>query len=272
MKQGIYHGISNDEYHGGPGISKSQLDDIAISPAIYQWRKLAPVDNEKTKSLDMGTALHCLLLEPDEFDKRFIVAPEFNRRTNSGKAEEAEFILQCVGLKMTVMSSDEGRKLKLMRESVFAHPGARWLLEQEGDSEASIYWTDPETGELCRSRPDRMLRNHHFIVDVKKVADMQRFSRHIEEFRYHVQEAMYCDGYKIINGVAPRFAFLAVSESIDCGRYPVRLFVLDDDDHDAGYRIYRRDLQTFHQAKISNEWGLGFEMIQRPAWARNRDE
>ena len=39
----------------------------------------------------MGSAIHCLLLEPDEFKDRFIIAPPFNRRTNAGKAEEAEF-------------------------------------------------------------------------------------------------------------------------------------------------------------------------------------
>ncbi|HAG3150147.1 TPA: exodeoxyribonuclease 8, partial [Salmonella enterica] len=56
-------------------------DDIADTPAIYLWRKNAPVDTEKTKTLDTGTAFHCRILEPEEFSKRFIIAPEFNRRT-----------------------------------------------------------------------------------------------------------------------------------------------------------------------------------------------
>jgi hypothetical protein len=38
------------------------------------------------------------------------------------------------------------------------------------------------------------LNEHNVIVDVKKVADMDRFARHIEEFRYHVQDAMYREG------------------------------------------------------------------------------
>lgn len=69
----------------GPGVSKSQLDDIADTPAIYLWRKNAPVDTEKTKTLDTGTAFHCRILEPEEFSKRFIIAPEFNRRTSAEK-------------------------------------------------------------------------------------------------------------------------------------------------------------------------------------------
>ena len=83
MKPGIYFDISNEDYHAGDGVSKSQLDMVAMSPALLKWQKSAPVDTEKLKALDMGTALHCLLLEPDEFDKRFIVAPAFNRRTNN---------------------------------------------------------------------------------------------------------------------------------------------------------------------------------------------
>ncbi|MGE5046901.1 exodeoxyribonuclease VIII, partial [Yersinia enterocolitica] len=72
MEPGHYQDISNEDYHSGPGVSKSQLDDVAINPAILTWKKTAPVDTEKLKALDMGTALHCLLLEPEEFDKRFI--------------------------------------------------------------------------------------------------------------------------------------------------------------------------------------------------------
>lgn len=93
MEPGVYFDISNEDYHAGPGISKSQLDDIAISPAIYQWRRHAPVDAEKTAALDLGTALHCLLLEPDEFSKRFEIAPEVNRRTTAGKEKEKSRIL-----------------------------------------------------------------------------------------------------------------------------------------------------------------------------------
>lgn len=272
MKPGIYYDLSNEDYHSGPGVSKSQLDDIAINTACFQWRKTAPIDEEKMKALDMGTALHCLLLEPAEFDKRFIIAPEFNRRTNAGKEAEAEFIKQCEKMAMTVMTAEEGRKLKLMRESTLAHPGARFLLEADGYSEASIYWNDNDTGELCRIRPDRFLSDRPIITDVKKIADMSRFPRHIEEFRYHVQEAMYCEGFKANFGESPQFAFIAVSESIDCGRYPVRLFVLADEDHDVGYELFRQNLTTYHQARTTNNWGLGFEVIQRPYWARSKDE
>ncbi|NAI30109.1 exodeoxyribonuclease VIII, partial [Escherichia coli] len=85
IEPGIYYGISNENYHAGPGVSKSQLDDIADTPALYLWRKNAPVDTTKTKTLDLGTAFHCRVLEPEEFSNRFIVAPEFNRRTTAGK-------------------------------------------------------------------------------------------------------------------------------------------------------------------------------------------
>ncbi|EIA6440171.1 PD-(D/E)XK nuclease-like domain-containing protein, partial [Salmonella enterica subsp. enterica serovar Cerro] len=95
IQPGIYYDIPNEAYHAGPGVSKSQLDDIADTPAIYLWRKNAPVDTEKTKSLDTGTAFHCRVLEPEEFSKRFIIAPEFNRRTSAGKEEEKTFLEEC---------------------------------------------------------------------------------------------------------------------------------------------------------------------------------
>ncbi|EJD0489522.1 PD-(D/E)XK nuclease-like domain-containing protein [Salmonella enterica] len=268
IQPGIYYDIPNEAYHAGPGVSKSQLDDIAVCPAFYQWRKAAPVDTEKTKALDMGTALHCRLLEPDEFKNRFIIVPEFNRRTTAGKEEEKAFLENCANSGKTVMTAEDGRKLELMYGSVMAHPGCRALLEAEGKTESSIYWTDTETGELCRIRPDKFLTNSPLILDVKKVTDMSRFARHVEEFRYHVQAAMYCEGWKAYSGETPRFAFLAVSESIDCGKYPVHLYILEDEHHDIGYSLFRRDLNTYHECKSSNKWGWGFEVIERPYWVR----
>ena len=270
MEPGVYFNLSNAEYHSGPGISKSQLDMVALSPALLKWQESAPVDEEKLQALDMGTALHCLLLEPDEFDKRFIVAPAFNRRTTAGKAAEAEFLAECYGMGMTVMDAEQGRKLKLMRDSALAHPAARWLLEAEGHCEASIYWNDDETGELCRIRPDKFLKWQPVVIDVKKVADMNRFATHVAEFRYHVQDAYYREGFQQQYGEYPLFVFIAVSESIDCGRYPVRVFQLSEDDVAAGYDQFRRDLRTYHECRETDNWG-GIEEITRPEWAKRKD-
>ncbi|HFI8701424.1 TPA: exodeoxyribonuclease VIII, partial [Escherichia coli] len=156
IEPGIYYGISNENYHAGPGVSKSQLDDIADTPALYLWRKNAPVDTTKTKTLDLGTAFHCRVLEPEEFSNRFIVAPEFNRRTNAGKEEEKAFLMECASTGKTVITAEEGRKIELMYQSVMALPLGQWLVESAGHAESSIYWEDPETGILCRCRPDKI--------------------------------------------------------------------------------------------------------------------
>ena len=88
----------------------------------------------------------------------------------------------------------EGRKLCLMRDSVMAHPDARWLLEQEGAQRGPpSAGLTPQTQELCRIRPDRHLSNHPIAIDVKSVDDMGRFERHVEDFRYHVRDAMYSE-------------------------------------------------------------------------------
>ncbi|EPV9956578.1 RecE family exodeoxyribonuclease, partial [Salmonella enterica subsp. enterica serovar Cerro] len=132
IQPGIYYDIPNEAYHAGPGVSKSQLDDIADTPAIYLWRKNAPVDTEKTKSLDTGTAFHCRVLEPEEFSKRFIIAPEFNRRTSAGKEEEKTFLEECARTGRTVLTAEEGRKIELMYQSVMALPLGQWLVESAG--------------------------------------------------------------------------------------------------------------------------------------------
>ena len=270
MKPGIYHGLSNEAYHSGPGVSKSQLDDIARDPAIYVWRRNAPVDTDKTAALDMGSALHCLLLEPDLFDKRYITAPAFNRRTSAGKEEEKQFLKECALMNLTVLEAEQNRKLQLMRASALAHHAVRFFLEADGQCESSVYWEDSETSELCRIRPDKYLLQTPVILDVKKVSDMSRFSRHIEEFRYHVQDAFYREGYLKHFGEFPQFVFIAVSESIDCGRYPVHAFHLDEHDLAVGRALFRQDLKTYHQCRLNNCWG-GIEEITRPDWARKKD-
>jgi exodeoxyribonuclease VIII len=258
--------MSNHDYHRSPGISKSALDLVAVSPSYYKWAMDAPRDDSKTAALDEGTAIHMLLLEPEKFADEFVVAPEVDRRTKDGKAEWVEFCAEVEGSGNRVLDSDTMRRLTMMRESVMAHPMARWIFEQDGRNESSIFWTDPETGRQCKCRPDRYIwvDDQPIIVDVKKTAAFDKFHYSVRDYRYHVQQAMYCDGFEKHFGVKPKFWFLRVSSTIELGRYPVSVDDLADEfmvDHDmpwgnvlGGHSLYRRDLQTYHDCREQNDW------------------
>ncbi|ELU6102749.1 PD-(D/E)XK nuclease-like domain-containing protein, partial [Salmonella enterica] len=267
IQPGIYYDIPNEAYHAGPGVSKSQLDDIADTPAIYLWRKNAPVDTEKTKSLDTGTAFHCRVLEPEEFSKRFIIAQEFNRRTSAGKEEEKTFLEECARTGRTVLTAEEGRKIELMYQSVMALPLGQWLVESAGYAESSVYWEDPETGILCRCRPDKIIPEFHWIMDVKTTADIQRFRTAYYDYRYHVQDAFYSDGYRAQFGEIPTFVFLVASTTAECGRYPVEIFMMGEDAKLAGQREYRRNLQTLAECLNNDEWPA-IKTLSLPRWAK----
>ncbi|EJF4119645.1 exodeoxyribonuclease VIII [Escherichia coli] len=267
IEPGIYYGISNENYHAGPGVSKSQLDDIADTPALYLWRKNAPVDTTKTKTLDLGTAFHCRVLEPEEFSNRFIVAPEFNRRTNAGKEEEKAFLRECASTGKTVITAEEGRKIELMYQSVMALPLGQWLVESAGHAESSIYWEDPETAILCRCRPDKIIPEFHWIMDVKTTADIQRFKTAYYDYRYHVQDAFYSDGYEAQFGVQPTFVFLVASTTIECGRYPVEIFMMGEEAKLAGQLEYHRNLRTLADCLNTDEWPA-IKTLSLPRWAK----
>lgn len=267
IQPGIYYDIPNEAYHAGPGVSKSQLDNIADTPAIYLWRKNAPVDTEETKTLDTGTAFHCRVLEPEEFSKRFIIAPEFNRRTSAGKEEEKTFLEECARTGRTVLTAEEGRKIELMYQSVMALPLGQWLVESAGYAESSVYWEDPETGILCRCRPDKIIPEFHWIMDVKTTADIQRFRTAYYDYRYHVQDAFYSDGYRAQFGEIPIFVFLVASTTAECGSYPVEIFMMGEDAKLAGQREYRRNLQTLAECLNNDEWPA-IKTLSLPRWAK----
>lgn len=267
MQPGYYRNIPNDQYHAGPGVSKSLLDYVRHAPALVQWVRNAPRDDQAETAVDVGDAFHALLTEPDRFKREYLVAPEFNRRSNAGKAAYESFLYDARG--KTVLTAEEYRKLRLMRESTYAHPWARMFLEEPADTEACIYWTDPETGLLCRCRMDRRLTKRPIILDVKTTADMDRFAASIEEYRYHVQDAFYSEGYLRHFGERPAFIFLVVSTTRSAGRYPVRMFSLKEEDKAEGREEFRADLGTYAECERRGTWP-GIESITRPPWKKSR--
>jgi len=163
---------------------------LAKNPAMFQWAKNAPVDEEKTDALESGTAFHCAVLEPQEFASRYAAAPVFNLRTNDGKAQRAEW-LESLPAGVKILDADLHRKLMLMRDSVYAHPTARSVLEACEDRELSGFYVDSVTGERCKFRPDAASRERHIIADLKQTADFDRMDLVFEQLLYQAIEYGY---------------------------------------------------------------------------------
>lgn len=239
----ILENLSNSEYHARPEISKSQLDIISKDIFGLEWQKAAPVDHNKMATLDFGTAMHAILLEPDLLKSDFVVMPRFNLRTNAGKEEKEHFFQENDG--KTVLTSDEREKLDLLYNSVMAHPVAREAIECEGLAEASAFWKDEQTSLKCRCRPDKLITSQNRIIDIKTTPDLSKFKYSVQDFRYHVQEAFYIDGLKS-NGIeCEKMEFLVIQKNVECGRYPVAMYTLPWEVVEHGRYLYQSDLSRY---------------------------
>jgi exodeoxyribonuclease VIII len=256
--------LTNDEYRSVKAWSKSDLDNVRKSTALIEWNKNSPT--EGSDSVDLGTHIHCALLEPDVFEKDYIKTPDFDTRTKSGREAIASFKSN-MGDKI-VLDHLTYQTVIAMRESVLAHPVARSLLTKSGVSEASIFYESH--GMKKKARPDRIVDPEHYgymLVDVKKTADMDKFKWSVRDFRYHVQAAYYTDAYKHwleendpkYNGQPIRFVFVVVGEKRSIGRNPVRVFELGEETVEMGRMDYLEDLES---AREYEEFGCGLEIEQ----------
>lgn len=263
---------TNKEYHSGDGVSKSDLDMLHVCPAKYRYRKDNPEDHD-TPALLFGSMVHKLILEPDDFDSEFVIAPECDKRTKAGKQMYDEF-LESVGDRKIVTAAD--REIGLaMRDSVMKDPKAAKLLTG-GDTETSYYWNDERTGVLCKCRPDKV--NLNYIIDLKTTEDASRdgFARSLLNFRYYVQAAWYLKGYEAATGIKPDgFIFVAVEKKPP---YATAIYVVNDATIEIGTKEAAEDLDTFVRCTESGNWyGYGGEnndamTIDLPSWALKRKE
>ena len=264
---GRHEGLSiHDYHHNTPGFSKSDLDLIHRSIAHYQAAKAQP--QEPTPALRMGAAIHTAVLEPAEFEARYISAPKgIDRRTKEGKATWAEFEAAAGGRE--ILSGEDMAEILRIRDSVLSHPIASQMLTG-GYAEHSIFWEDLEREQLLKCRPD-YLRADGVVIDLKTTGDARfdAFQRSIVNYRYHVQGAMLLDG---VGSVAPAdyVVFIAVEKEAP---YAVAVYAMDAHSIKIGRDAYREDLKKAHaflsdpDANLWPGYPLSVQEMFLPAWA-----
>lgn len=244
------------EYHQLPAIGKSDLDLVHKSPLHYWAERLDPEREppEPTSAMIWGTAVHTAILESDRYDREYAEGPA-ELRSKADKEWKAE--MEAAGY--TVLRPHELASVHRIRDAVWAHPAARYLLSG-ADVEQTVQWQDRWTQLTCKARPD-IVRPDGILADFKTTKDASPggFQREAFKHRYHVQAAWYARGWAEATGqTPPAFLFIAVETEPP---YLVAVYVTDEEQFKLGAEEADEDLQTLASCFERNEWpGYGTEI------------
>jgi hypothetical protein len=256
--------VTDAEYRALPAVNFSTLKYMAKSPLHYKHALENP--SPVTDAMSIGTAEHCMVLEPSQFPPRYTVWTGGRR---AGKEWDA-FCLANEG--KTIIKSDEYDRCVAMRDAVRAHPAAGPILASGGESEKVVLWKDPETGLDCKARIDWLCGS---VVDLKTTADgdPRRFASLAARYRYHAQLAWYRWGVEVSTGLADWPCQLIVVEATP--PHDVAVYNIDELTLGAGLDEARELLRRVAECKASGRWPGRFEgeaTLNLPRWAFDDDD
>lgn len=160
---GVNSFMSFNEYRAADGWGSSDLRAFRIGPpARVLWER----ENQRpeTDATRRGTAAHAAILTLDLFDATYVRKPDgMTFASKEGKAwRDAQ------GGKV-ILSADEYDLVLAIRDAVMQKAPASDALFGAVSTEASVFWTDPDSGEACKGRPD--FYDEEYVYDLKVTRD-----------------------------------------------------------------------------------------------------
>ena len=251
FEPGFYENIEFSDYLADPAANNSGLKLFAQSAAKYAyWRNN---DRPGTPAQIEGSALHCAILEPKQFAKRFGKGPA-PRVGSNGRTKWDKSNPKAIPLAQSSWDKVQGMSKAFGNTSCTI---ARELLS-DGISELSIWWDDPGTGLRCKIRID-CLKDNSIIVDIKstQAGSPTNFLREVRRWQYALQAAFYTRGlnsaYRAagVNRVVEAFIFVCVEnyEPYEISTYMLANSILQE----ANERI-DESLVRYKECLEKDEW------------------
>lgn len=177
-----------DEYLEIDAVSASELKHAIKSTSHYMRYKREGINT--TPAMEFGTLVHTLILEPESFVDRYVIAPSGDKRKKDVK--EAWKALEENKGDRAIVSQDDYECASELAESVFDHPF--WQKVKHCDREVVSLWDRCKVN--CKCRYDMLC--DEFAVDIKTVSDASpnAFSRQCYSLGYHIQAAHYLNGHQ----------------------------------------------------------------------------
>ena len=260
---------TNEQYHADTScVSASMLKALNESPRIYEGKYITnEISREPSAAMQLGSAVHCLALEPETFDDQYQVCPEdcSDKRTKKYKdwaktADDTKEILkhqQVVDAHRCVTSLKANKIIGL-------------VLGSDGLIEQSERWTCEQTGIRCKMRLDKICVEQQVIMDLKKTSSLteREFASQVVKFGYYIQAAHYLEGARVtFGGDNWRFVFGVVEESAP---FRSRAFELEQPALEMGRDDRERLLVDYARRMESGDWSEPNERdlltLELPHW------
>lgn len=273
MYLGIYKDLSIEDYHGDvDSISRSSIMELKKSPFHYWNSYLNPnkPKKEPTDAMNIGNALHTLVLEPELFDKRFMLAPEKVLLKDVGREKYEAYKAQLERIEnklddKILLTAKQYEMINKMHDSIRNHRQASHLLNG-AECEQSLFWVDEHTGIRCKIRPD--IWQSSIIADIKTIDDASErsFQYAMVDHGYHIQAAMIKEGIREVIGYdIDAVVFIVVEKKFP---YTVATYVLDQISLDYGLVDFKNQLLKLKSCRDTNNWeGYENKVISLPNWA-----
>jgi hypothetical protein len=262
--------LDEQEYHRHPALSSTQARKLLESPARYRYDRDHP--EPPKREFDLGTAVHSKVLGvgadtvaiPDD-----LLASNGAASTAAAKA----WIAEQREAGHTPVKSSVANQVNAMAEAVLAHPVARALFEQPGNSEVSVFATDPDTGVDTRARFDFLpdfTADDPIAVDLKtsgKVASPEEFARTVANHGYFIQQEWYLYAWALATGdFTARMQFVVVEADAP---HLVGVYPLAREFAEIGRMKVRQALEIYAACAAADEWpgyALRPDPLQPPTW------
>lgn len=286
---GVYRGVPMADYHDWNAASNSRLGKLMRSPAHCK----AAIDevSEDTAALAFGRAAHTAILEPDQFDYRYMEAEQCSSQTKKGdrckkmgttvlhdghQVCSTHWLTHADQLgQQEILSPADWNHCLGMREAVHGIERAHNMLAGLEDVEVSVRWDDKETGVACKARWDGVADfAGGCILDFKTTIDAspREFERSIFKYGYHRQGAMYLEAADA-HGIPAKHYVIIATEKVP--PYGTCLYRLTEGAIAVGADQIRNLLGQYHDCLEDDDWYGYSEEVQDiglPSWAWNQME
>lgn len=258
--------MTEEEYDALPGLRWTLIREMYKSPLHYHEAWKRRTHKRDTRSLRLGRAIHCALLEgEDVFRSRYAC---FTGKRRAGKAWDA--FLAAHQPPTEIVTPGEMSHALSSAAAIRRHGVAERFLG--GATEEMVRWEDQETGLACKARLDLVTTDYHVELKSTDRLGVQQFGRTAANMGYHLQVAFHYDGL-LANGWSPgplrNMPIMIVVEQSP--PFDVIVFRMPEVVLDAGRTDYHKLLRRIADCDAMDRWP-GREPsevveLQIPEWA-----